>query len=474
MLAHVQKAITRRRMIEPGDHVVAAVSGGADSVCMLDMLDRLRDMLGFSLEVAHFEHGIRGQDSRGDAEFVEKLARSKGLEFFMEAGDVPSVAREKKLSMEEAAREERYAFFRRILAARRANTRIALGHTATDQAETVLMRLIRGAGVRGLSGIPPVRGPYIRPLIEVEREAVLKYLENRGLDWREDATNLSAGHLRNRIRRELMPAIARGYNPRIVEVLSRTSEVCRLTADFMDAVGEEAFRGKISRRGRGFFLPGEVFVKNHPAVGLAAFEKMWEMARGGLKKLRNEHRSAVVEAAREGRSGIYCMPDGWTVAVDSGGVWLSPHPPVTHVTYRIPLEIPGRTCVEQTGAEIESEVMDRPSEDKWKNASSREAYLDMEKVSGPVEVRPPGPGDRMRPLGGKGSRKLQDIYTDLKAPRWIRPLLPVVTAGGEIAWAPPFRIGHEFRITEDTRKVLHLRLAGLDFHLSNDGDYDNI
>lgn len=442
--------------------MVAAVSGGADSVCMLDILDRLRETLDFTLEVAHFEHGIRGEESRSDAGFVEKLARSRGLELIMEAGDVPASARDKKLSVEEAAREERYAFFRRILAAREKNTKIALGHTADDQAETVLMRLIRGAGVRGLSGIPPVRDNYIRPLIELERESILKYLQNRGLEWREDATNLSTGHLRNRIRHELVPALGEVYNPRIVEVISRTAEVCRLTADFLDAAGEEAVRGKVSRRGRGFFLPREVFARNHPAVGLAAFEKLWETARGGLKKLRAEHRSLVADAARKGKSGIYCMPEGWMAAVDSAGVWLSPQAPVTYVSYRIPLEIPGNTRIEQTGAAIESEVISASSEGQWKNAPPPEAYLDMEKMAEPVEVRSPEPGDRMRPLGGKRSRKLQDIYTDLKAPRWMRPLLPVVTAGGKIAWAAPLRIGHEFRITESTRKVLHLKMAGLE------------
>ncbi len=449
-------------MIGPGDRVVAAVSGGADSVCMLDILDRLRVTLGFSLEVAHFEHGIRDEDSRKDAGFVEELARSRGLDLIMEAGDVPSSARDRKLSVEEAAREERYAFFRRILAAREGNAKIALGHTADDQAETVLMRLIRGAGVRGLSGIPPVRDSYIRPLIDTERDTVLKYLQNRGLDWREDATNLSMGHLRNRIRHELMPGLLENYNPRMVEVFSRTSEVCRLTADFMDSVGEDVVRGKVSRRGQGFFLPREVFTENHPAAGLAAFEKMWEMARGGLKKLRNEHRSLVVGAAREGKSGLYTMPDGWMAAVDSGGVWLSPQPPVTHVSYCIPLEIPGNTYIEQTGASIESEVISNPLIEQYKNASFREAYLDMEKMAEPFQVRSPEPGDRILPLGGKGSRKLQDIYTDLKAPRWMRPLLPVVTAGEKIAWAAPLRICHEFRITEDTREVLHLKLEGLE------------
>jgi len=461
MLDKVRKTILRYRMIAPGDVVIVATSGGPDSMCLLDMLERLGAELSFELEVAHYEHGIRGENSRLDAQFVQKAATSRGLKLTVEAGDVPSQAALRKMSVEEAARESRYAFFERILDKYGDNTKIALGHTATDQAETVLMRLLRGAGIRGLSAISPVRGPYIRPLIDIEREDVVNYLEMRSLSWCEDETNLAMDALRNRIRHELMPVLERNFNPRLVEALSRTADVCRLAVDYLDKIAEKIVRENVVRRDKGFFLEREVFAAEHPAIAAAVFEALWRMARGNLRKLRYEHRMHILEASSEGRSGIFCLPDDWIAAVDSGGLLLSPEPPGKPPEYELPLEIPGETRIRATGAIITAEIIERNSIlESWKSAAPEDAYLDLDAIKAPLVVRSLKPGDRMEPLGGAGTRKLQDIFTDLKAPRWMRAMVPVIAAGDEIVWVAPLKIAHTFRVTEKTATVLHLQLSG--------------
>ena len=448
-------------MISPGDTVIAAVSGGPDSMCLLEILEKLRKKLNFDLEAAHFEHGIRGQDSLLDAAFVSKTAAEKGLKLNEAFADVPESAGHGKMSLEEAAREHRYEFFEKLAEKHGDGVKIALGHNSDDQAETVLMRLLRGSGMRGLAAIPPVRGHYIRPLIEIRRLEIIQYLESRDIAWREDETNAATDALRNHIRHILLPLLVKEYNPNIVETLGRTSDACRATVDYIDKIASDIREKNSVRKPNGLFAPRNVFENNHPAVAAAVFESMYIALTGGLRKLRFQHRLDTVNAAREGRSGIYTLPDGWIAAVDSGGVFITTKPPEMNIEYDIPLVVPGKTYIEPTGVEIDAEVVDRANNEKWANAHPTEAYLDMDALRTPIIVRNSAPGDRMRPLGGSGSKKLQDIFTDAKAPRWKRPVYPVIVSGDDIAWVAPFSVSELFKVTEKTEKLLHFTVSGI-------------
>ena len=217
-----------------GTRVGVAVSGGADSVALLRLLLELRAELGIVLSVAHFHHQIRGAEADADAQFVAGLAESHNLELHSDSGDAPAHAREKHVSLETAARELRYAFFRKLLESGAVDT-IATGHTLDDQAETVLMRLVRGAGGRGLASIHPrLRhpGPIVRPLLGVRRRDLEEYLRGLTQDWREDSTNRDRQHLRNRVRHELLPRLERDFNPEVARVLAETAEVARTEEEF--------------------------------------------------------------------------------------------------------------------------------------------------------------------------------------------------------------------------------------------------
>jgi tRNA(Ile)-lysidine synthase len=228
----VLEYIRRRGLLKAGGRVGVAVSGGADSVALVRLLLELRGELGLVLSVAHFHHGIRGAEADADAEFVAGLAKSYKLGLHSGNGDVPAHARARRASVETAARELRYQFFAKLLESG-AVDRIATGHTLDDQAETVLMKTLRGAGTRGLAGIyPSLHSGMVRPLLGVRRRELEEYLRGLGQEWREDSTNRDRQHLRNRVRHELVPLLEREFNPEVTRVLGETAEVARAEEEF--------------------------------------------------------------------------------------------------------------------------------------------------------------------------------------------------------------------------------------------------
>ncbi|HGE70414.1 TPA: tRNA lysidine(34) synthetase TilS, partial [Candidatus Poribacteria bacterium] len=235
----VLRTINKYKMIGKGDKIVLAVSGGPDSTAMLYIMNDLRDELGCSLYIAHLNHCLRGEESSADAEFVKEQAEKLHIPFTIEKIDVKSMITNKE-SLESGARRIRYDFYRKVMSETKAD-KVAQGHTADDQAETILMRLLRGSGTKGLSGIPPIRdGIYIRPLIEISRSEVVAYLQNIGVQPRWDSSNLSTEYERNRIRHELIPLIEKRFSPNIKAILQQTAEILRSEDDFLDTIAKSA------------------------------------------------------------------------------------------------------------------------------------------------------------------------------------------------------------------------------------------
>jgi tRNA(Ile)-lysidine synthase len=231
----VLKFIREKRLLSPGDRLGVAVSGGADSVALLRLLSDLRSELGIVLKVLHFNHKIRDAHSDADQAFVSELAEQLGLEFHVGVGDVPAYSGERKLSLETAAREMRHAWFAQLLAENKVD-KIATAHTLDDQAETVLMRLIRGTGIRGLAGISTLHQDkkLIRPLLAIRRSEIEAYLNAHNQPWRNDATNLDVAHTRNRVRHQLLPLLARDFNPSIQQRLSDIAEIAHAESDYWE------------------------------------------------------------------------------------------------------------------------------------------------------------------------------------------------------------------------------------------------
>ena len=489
MLSRMRDTIGRHSMLPPSGRVVAAVSGGPDSMALLEVLCQfLGDESRDRLVVAHLDHGLR-EKAPDDADFVREQAVSRGLEFVLGREDVGALARERKLSLEDAARRARYAFLGRVARERGAET-VALGHNADDNAETVFLNVFRGSGLRGLAGIRPVRVDvdeagaagaagekmrYVRPLIDVTRAEIEAFLGERGVPFRTDETNLDTRFRRNLVRNELLPAVRRSLQPRATEVLCRLATLASEARDFVeDEAGphvREAREGETASLGRAEWqaIP--------PALRGSVLRLMFERASGGAS-LSHAHVSALrellnilEESGEGGEAGEIDLPGGWTATVSVDALSLTPpgarEEPEALSPWRVLVEVPGRVELPD-GRVLTAELKEREPglrPPRSSDPSARVEWADYDALGRPGElvVRSREPGDVFRPFGSAGAKSVKRFLIDLKVPREERPRVPIVTSaeadGGEIVWVAPCRLAERARVTEETREVLVLGLA---------------
>jgi len=462
LAAKVCRTIDRYRMTAPGETVLVAVSGGPDSVALVHLLHDLRIELGCRLAVAHFNHLTRGAQSDADEEMAAQVAGRLGLPFRAGRGDVPSAVG-RGASLQVAAREKRYAFLREAAAFFGAR-RVALGHHADDQAETVLQHVLRGSGLRGLAGMPPVRGIFIRPLIEVRRQELEAYLAARGLSYRTDPSNFKTVYNRNRVRLELIPFLASGYNPRVVDSLNHLAQACREDEEYLAGEARAAWE----RIGSG---------DNRPAVELGGLQRLpaalaarvvrtaWEKLRGNPDGLSFPQTRAVLDLASGGRTGaVLHLPGGvrvrrtYTHLLFEQGTDGESCPPAVDRAFIRPLQVPGRTPVPELGCVFTASTPQVCP--PLKSLPPTEVVLDLGRTGGELHVRVRRPGDLFWPLGLPGRIKLKKFFIDRKVPRGKRERWPLVAAGDEIVWVAGLQPGHSCRVTEHTRRFVHLRLEG--------------
>jgi tRNA(Ile)-lysidine synthase len=451
----VLATIRRYRMIEPGQRVAVAVSGGADSVALLHILLELASQLDTHLSVVHLNHLLRGEESRADAEFVRELAAGLGLAAHFGEVDVARRAAESGDNLEQAARRARYGFFENFLSSGGAD-RIALGHTRSEQAETVLFRFLRGAGTAGLAGIRPVTAAgFVRPLIDVERAEVEQYLRGRGIPWREDSSNQVRDFARNRIRHDLLPMLARDWNPSLAETLARTAE----WAQAEEAWWEQeiaAVAGRLLMRKPGFVLLRVEDLQALPlAVARRVARRAVEIVKGDLRSIGFEHIEAILAlaASTEG-SGRRQIPG---LDVYRSFNWLRLAPPdldtLDNRNFRFPLSIPGTVEVPGSKELIQFELLE-PGE---RGYNRDVAGLDWERVAGSLELRNWRPGDQYRPVGRHSPEKIKALFQQSRIPLWERRNWPVITCGEEIVWARLFGPAADYAAGPACRAVLVVR-----------------
>ncbi|MDP2997359.1 MAG: tRNA lysidine(34) synthetase TilS [Bryobacterales bacterium] len=405
--------ISRHNMFAPGMPVGVAVSGGADSVCLLHVLAELAPRWALKLRVLHLDHRLRGEESREDAGFVAGLAARLGLPFELRELDVGLAAD----NLEQAARRARRDFFLEAISAGRVQ-RVALGHTRDDQAETVLYRFLRGSGTAGLAGMRPVtREGLVRPLLGATRAEVEEYLRSKGIGWREDSSNRDLRFRRNRIRHQLLPALAGEWNPALGETLAG---VARVAAD-----EEEYWRGEVDR------LAGEVFTYSPPevvmdggrlgalapAVARRLIRRAIETVKGDLRSIDVRHVEAILGLS--GRAGGHGRVQAPGVDVMRSFQWLrlTPAGSRSRPEFAIAISAPGRYAFPGGEVEISGEI------------------------GAPLELRNWRPGDAYRPAGASRARKIKEMFQDARIPLWRRGAWPVLTADGRIVWAAEFGPG---------------------------------
>ena len=471
---HVRVALERSGLA-PGKLLVVAVSGGPDSLAMLYALHHLRDSLGLRLHGAHLDHGLRGDASNADARFVAETFRRLDIPFTLEEADVLTFRQEHRLSLEEAAREARYAFLSRVAAEQGADA-TALGHTANDQAETVLMHIIRGTGLAGLRGMEAVTRRtcggreiiLVRPLLGVSRRETADYCRALKLEPRQDESNLSLELTRNRVRMELLPLLEQ-HNPAILDALVRLSSTAAQDMAYIEAQVDKVWHEIAREDGDGVALSRDAFSRLAPALQSHLLRRAVLAVKGNLDDLEHNHVEDMARLMVGAAGKSLDLSGGLRFTVSYTEALLRPKERETGALPPLDgqhrLQIPGETLLpgwrvvatilDQHGQLIESPDFNR--EAPQSDSLSRVACLDYDSLEGELWVRSRVPGDRFQPLGMSQDKKLQDFMVDSKIPRSWRDRVQLVVSPRGIAWVVGWRIAEWAKVAEKTAHAVELR-----------------
>lgn len=469
----VLRTVRKLKMIAPGESVLVGVSGGPDSVVLLHILNALAPGLSLRLGVAHLDHGLRPDACKAEARMVADMARALDRPFYGQAVDVNRYARKHGLSVEEAGRACRYDFFNRI-AGRHGYQRIAVGHQRDDHAELTLMFLLRGSGLQGISGIPAVRDRrIIRPLIDLKRSEIEAFIADNDLTCVHDASNTDPRHLRNRIRHRLIPLLESEYNPGIVSALNRLATIAGDEDRWAEQMVAPIYaKARIKREGRRLILDLKAIGPQPVAVRRRIIRRAVAEAKGNLRRITFAHVEAVMALSTAGARGSALHLPGRILvtrskdhlivsrqqlplrSVGAGGSAAE----TTDYTYI--LAAPGAIAIPEIGACLIVAERSSPCAPAVHSSGPCLALMDRDTVDYPLEVRNLRPGDRYRPLGSAGSRRVRRILMDLHIERSRRQSVPLLLSRGRIVWVAGYRIADAVKITPPTRRVLEIKLDG--------------
>lgn len=468
----VAKAAAEHAMFQPGDQVLAAVSGGPDSVALLHLLCELAPRMAFTLGVAHLNHGLR-PEAESEADFVNTLARGLGLPCHTDAQDVAAYQERHGLSLEEAAREVRYAFYKRVAAAEGYH-KVALGHHRDDNAEMVLMNLLRGSGPLGLSGIPPVRGHLIvRPLINLSRAQIMAYLQQRQLEYVTDVSNADFLFTRNRVRHVLLPLIRKEFNPNILATLHRTATILADENDWIESQADPLWdRVLLAADSRQLSLDIEALAGMPRAAIRRLLRRAIFQLAGNLRRITLAHVDRLDELATDDDGTRVDLP-GLISAVKRADrlvlhVMDAPRQPLPaeHPTepYEYVIELDQLSAsagcnqvIAATGGKVTFTRHTGPHTSEMSTPGQYTVLFDIDQLSFPLLIRNYRPGDRFNPLGMRGTKKLKKLFNERKVPLPDRDRWPVLTSGPEILWVLGHQRSQTGTLTRQTREVLEVK-----------------
>ena len=458
-----RRTIRRYGLLPAGSRVAVALSGGADSVGLLVALREIADGDFDVVGAVHLNHQLRGSDADADEAFCRELCERLSVPIDVERAAVRDVAARDGVSIEHAAHTARHEYFRRA-AERLGATAIAVAHTKDDQAETFLLRLLRGAGPRGLSSMHPRSGIVVRPFLETRRADVRTLLDERGIQFREDTSNQDAAIPRNRIRHELLPLLDSRFAPNIVDILDREATIAREDAEYLEEAARAAAAHVVSITTHGVELDAAALLSQPPAIA-RRIVRLAQLTATGDTFVGFDAAEAVLRYAVSNSTGPLDLP-GHRVNRRGAAVVLmrrrgrDPRLPAADFTYL--LEVPGRVAVPEADCAISATVEEWSSRgagnEPWRHASDQEAVVAAGGLAAPLAVRNRRPGDRFRPLGLNGRKTLQDFFVDAKIARAEREITPVVVdSSGRIVWVAGHALAEEFRVTDATRAVVILK-----------------
>ncbi len=450
------KYIEENHLICKGDGIVVGVSGGADSVCLLYLLYECRQMWQLTLYVVHVHHGIRGVDADADALYVERLADELRLPFFCVRGDVPSLAANRGISTEEAGRDFRYQQMERIRQEQGAD-KIAVAHQSEDQAETVLFRLFRGSGARGLSGISPVRGRIIRPILFAGRSEIVGYLTHRQISWCTDTTNATDDYSRNYIRHHILPAVEDKINPKACShIVQAAADIAKWRSYIEDSARkQESKLITATREGQEALLLSPL-VQMDEVIRDEVLRIYVESRIPGAKDVTRVHYQQIIQMILRGGTGEISLPAGYVAEIYAGTLFIRLQDTDNAQSLSVICDIPSEHILEmeQGTFAIKVDLVERDRLDAKIPEKDYTKWIDYDKISNDLELRNPREGDFFV-MDDKGHRKkLSRYYMDKKIPKKLRDRQVVVADGAHIVWAFPDRMSAAYKVTKNTKRVL--------------------
>jgi tRNA(Ile)-lysidine synthase len=476
LIKAVKATIIKHSMLEPGDSVLAGVSGGADSIALVYILLKLSPELGLQLGIAHFDHGLRTGESDRDAEFVVSVAKNLNLPCYSKKANVKKFSIHHKLSIEEAGRILRHKFLSET-ARKNGFDKIAMGHQKDDMAETVLINILRGSGSRGISGIPPKRDMIVRPLIDISRSDIEYFLQSENIAHITDSSNMDTRFLRNRIRHRLIPLLASEYNSEIVENLNRTAEIIRDEQTWLDSMTDPLYK-RIQLPGDRFHI--KLSIPELKKMPVAAARRIIRKAvfeiKGNLHGVGFRHMDAVLELiTSENKNFQFDFPGPVRIKRENATLEIirrknrgrdetvTRQNGIQQPLFEYIITNPQTVFVRETDqliqlAELSSHEVSWLKKSNSYATDPKEAYMDMVSLSYPILVRSFRPGDRFRPLGLSGFQKLKKFFNNHKVPFSQRKNIPILECSGKIIWVAGYRIDDAVKIKSSTKKVLKARL----------------
>ena len=481
----VAGVIRRYNLFNANDRILLGVSGGPDSVALLDLIyNTNRTNPTYSeIFIAHLNHSIRGRESDEDEQFVNTLSEKYEVSLITEKRDIREIARERKMSLEEAARDERYKFFESAAEKVGANV-VAVGHNADDNAETILHRIIRGTGITGVSGIRPKRKltpistiSLVRPLLFTWRKDIIAYLEKENLSFRVDSTNVERDKLRNRIRMELIPHLEKNYNAKIKKSLVTLGETAKQNGDYLEEKAKVLFEDVLMNKEvktQASAYVDKMILDIHKLRELPQILQQLIIKEAivrlniPLKKLSYKNYKDILNTLNSKKTLVNnIVKEYLNIMIEGNELHLSKNKynvEESPVLSETEIEVPGETELVDMNCRVKTEIREIKSgfmEEFKQSKTNYEEAVDLDKINMPLMVRTRMLGDRFWPLGSRGAKKIKDFFIDNKVPVMERDTVPIVTMNGQPMWIVGFRIDDSVRISEETTNLLMMKFEAI-------------
>lgn len=456
MFTLVRDNVLKYNLISDNDNIVAGISGGADSMALLYCLIELKKEIDFNIIVAHVNHGVRGKDALNDQLFVEAKAKELNLKYYTINVDMVGYGKKMGITAEEAGRELRYGFFREILH-KHGGGKIAVAHNKNDQAETLLLRIMRGTGLDGLSGMEFIKDDIIRPILNVSRSDIEEYIKENNIETVLDKTNLMPIYSRNKVRLELIPYIENNFNPNFINTLWRLSQTSSLDSDFLNTYCEEKYNILMKKQHKNsIILNGTLFRNEHRGIQQRIIRETINRLSNNLQGFSEQHIVSIVDLFTNNNTGkTLHLPSNLTARVNYDDLIIEKKRETTIEEFEYPIFM-GDNIITDLELNLRLTLIDNNQSPL--NFTKNKKYIDYDKLHGDLKIRNRRNGDRFNPLGMKGNKKVKDYFIDEKIPRDKRDKIPILADGKNIIWIMGYALSDLYKITDETRKILIIEL----------------